>query len=211
MKRQGRSVRTIPHLYRRSEQGRSPHGNAWTGKECRDLKGDATFVCAVLVAGVAGFWDWRSRKIPNWLTVPALLLGVSVNVAFWGVSGILRSLEGAAIVLAALLPVVLLRGLGGGDWKLMGALGAWLGPQRVVIVLLVTIFISGILALVQVILKRRFVDTVRNVWELLRGFFVFGLQPHPEINLNNPTALSLPFGVAAALATFGCFWVALIR
>lgn len=106
-----------------------------------------------------------------------------------------------------LLPVVLLRGLGGGDWKLMGALGAWLGPTAILVVLLVTIFVSGFLALVQIIRKKKVIETARNMWELLRGFFFFGLAPHPEINLDNPNALSLPFGVAAALATLGCFWV----
>ncbi|HUJ33034.1 MAG TPA: A24 family peptidase [Candidatus Acidoferrum sp.] len=171
------------------------------------MKAEATFVCAVLIAGVAGFLDWRARKIPNWLTVPALLLGLGTNLTLWGATGAFRSLEGAGVALMLLLPVVLLRGLGGGDWKLMGALGSWLGPRQVVIVLLATIFISGLLALVQIVRKNQFLETIRNMWEMLRGFFIFGLQPHPEINLDNPSALSLPFGVAAALATFGCFWV----
>lgn len=124
-----------------------------------------------------------------------------------GIAGGLQSLEGAVLALAVLLPVVFLRGLGGGDWKLMGALGAWLGPGQVLMILLVTIFLSGLLALVQIIRAKRFLATVRNVWELLRGFFIFGLQPHPEINLDNPTALTLPFGAAAALATLACFWI----
>lgn len=108
-------------------------------------------------------------------------------------------------MMIALLPVVLLRGLGGGDWKLMGALGAWLGPTRITTVLLATIAVSGLLALIQIIRQKRFIQTMRNMWELLRGFFVFGLHPHPEINLDNPTAQSLPFGVAAGLAMAVCF------
>lgn len=163
-------------------------------------------VCAVAVASVAGIIDWRSRRIPNWLTVPAFGIGFATNCFLAGALGGLRSLEGAGTVMMVLLPVVLLRGLGGGDWKLMGALGAWLGPTGILVVLFVTICVSGLLALVQIIRQRRFIQTVRNMWELLRGFFVFGLAPHPEINLDNPNALSLPFGVAAALATLGCFW-----
>ena len=174
---------------------------------CGQLNSEAIFVCAVLVAGAAGFLDWRSRRIPNWLTVPAFLAGLGINLVLSGLAGGLRSLEGAGAVMLVLLPVVLLRGLGGGDWKLMGALGAWLGPTRILIVLFVTILVSGLLALVQIIRKKRGAETARNMWELLRGFFVFGLAPHPEINLDNPAALSLPFGVAAALATFGCFCV----
>jgi prepilin peptidase CpaA len=165
------------------------------------------WLCAVWIAGSAGILDWRNRKIPNWLTVPALVLGVAVNFATAGFAGGLQSIEGAVAALAVLLPVVFLRGLGGGDWKLMGALGAWLGPGQVLMVLLVTIFLSGLLAVVQIIRAKRLVKTVRNVWELLRGFFIFGLQPHPEINLDNPTALTLPFGSAAALATVACCWI----
>ncbi len=176
-----------------------------TGKVCRKLRTQAISVCAVLIATIAGFLDWRARRIPNWLTVPAFVAGIATNAFVSGTEGGLHSLEGAGAVMIVLLPVVLLRGLGGGDWKLMGALGAWLGPTRIIIVLLVTILVSGLLAVIQIIRKKRFVQTVRNMWELLRGFFIFGLQPHPEINLDNPAALSLPFGVAAALATFGCF------
>jgi prepilin peptidase CpaA len=131
-------------------------------------------VCAVLIAGVAGFLDWRARRIPNWLTVPALAAGIATNLLVSGIPGGLRSLEGAGAVMIVLLPVVLLRGLGGGDWKLMGALGAWLGPTRIIIVLLVTLLVSGLLALIQVIRKKRLLQTVRNMWELLRGFSSLG-------------------------------------
>lgn len=176
---------------------------------CRQLTTEAISVCAVLIASVAGLLDWRSRRIPNWLTVPALFIGLLTKIVVSGISGGISALEGAGAVMMILLPVVLLRGLGGGDWKLMGALGAWLGPKHVIVVLLVTILVSGLLAVVQIVRKKKIIQTVRNMWELLRGFFVFGLHPHPDINLDNPAALSLPFGVAAALATAGCFWARL--
>lgn len=182
---------------------------AWESVQRVDI--EAIFVCAMLVACVAAFLDWRSRRIPNWLTIPALAAGVLTNFAVYGFPGLLRGLEGAGAVMMVLLPAVLLRGLGGGDWKLMGALGAWLGPTQVIVVLLATIAFSGLLALVQIIRQKRFVQTIRNVWELLRGFFVFGLHPHPEINLDNPTAQSLPFGVAAGLAMVVCFCAQIVR
>jgi len=161
-------------------------------------------VCTVVIASVAGIWDWHSRRIPNWLTIPALAAGIATNFLISGTPGGLQALEGAGAVMIVLLPVVLLRGLGGGDWKLMGALGAWLGPTQIIVVLFATILVSGFLAVVEIIRKKKFLQTARNMWELLRGFFVFGFQPHPEINIDNPAALSLPFGVAAAVATAAC-------
>src|ERR1043166_2446284 len=110
---------------------------------------------AVLLAGWAGWLDWRSRRIPNWLTVPALLLGIAVNAIAGGVAGGEAGLLGAGLGLALLLPFVLLRGLGAGDWKLMGALGAFLGPGRLLVVLFGTILIAGLMAVVEMVRRRR--------------------------------------------------------
>ncbi|MGB9337396.1 MAG: A24 family peptidase [Candidatus Acidiferrales bacterium] len=153
----------------------------------------------------AGWIDWRTRRIPNWLTVPALLLGIAVHTVMAGWPGALVSLEGVVLALAILLPLVLLRALGAGDWKLMGAVGAFLGPLMFLFVLLASVFLSGLMAVVMMVLTHRVKTTLRNLVVLVRGFFVFGLRTHPEISLDNPTLLKLPFGVAAATGTFICF------
>src|SRR6516164_4837452 len=124
----------------------------------------------------AALLDWRSRRIPNLLTVPGLLLGVLAHGLLSGWHGVLTSLEGAGLALVILLPLVLLRGLGAGDWKLMGAVGALLGPIMFLFVLLGSIFVSGAMAIVQMFLAGRVVQTIRNVYVLVRGFFSFGLK-----------------------------------
>jgi prepilin peptidase CpaA len=153
----------------------------------------------------AGWIDWRTRRIPNWLTVPALFLGIAVHAVIAGWRGVLMSLEGVVLALAILLPLVLLRALGAGDWKLMGAVGAFLGPWMFLFVLLASVFLSGLMAVVMMVLTHRVKATLRNLVVLVRGFFVFGLRTHPDISLDNPTLLKLPFGVAAATGTLICF------
>jgi prepilin peptidase CpaA len=160
---------------------------------------------AIGLAVLAGWIDWRSRRLPNWLTVSGFSVGIIANTAFFGWAGFKSAFIGAGIALAVLLPVVLLRGLGAGDWKLMGALGAIVGREESWQLLLVTIIVAGLLAIGQMIWQRRVRVTLRNLWELIRGFFVFGLKPHPEINLDNAGASTLPFGVAAAAATLLCW------
>jgi prepilin peptidase CpaA len=164
-----------------------------------------TWGVAIAIGLVAGWIDWRSHRLPNWLTVSGLSLGIITNTAFYGWGGLRAALIGAGIALAVLFPIVLLHGLGAGDWKLMGALGAIVGRREIVQLLLGTILVAGLIAAVQMIRQRRVRVTLRNMWELLRGFFVFGLKPNPEISLESAGASTLPFGVAAAAATLLCW------
>jgi prepilin peptidase CpaA len=152
----------------------------------------------------AALLDWRSRHIPNWLTVPGLLSGVAANTLLKGWHGARFSLEGAALALVLLLPLVLLRALGAGDWKLMGAVGAFLGPILFLYVLAGSIFASGIMAVVQMYRVGRVTETLRNMWTLVKGFAAFGMKKNPQISLDNPRLLKLPFGVAVAAATIVC-------
>src|SRR6202521_4935713 len=92
-----------------------------------EKEGALILTLPALLALVAGWTDWRSRRIPNWLTVPGLLVGVLLNGIAAGWPGLKSSLLGAGLGLLVLLPFVFLRSLGAGDWKLAGALGAFVG------------------------------------------------------------------------------------
>jgi prepilin peptidase CpaA len=153
----------------------------------------------VALAIVAGVMDWRSRRIPNWLTVPGLFVGVIANTAVFGWSGAKASLLGAGLGLLLLLPFVLIRSLGAGDWKLMGALGAFLGPSNLLDVLLVTVLMAGVMALALIVWKGRVRQTMRNILQILGAFFSFHL-PGPEVSLDSKESLKIPFGVAVAAA-----------
>jgi prepilin peptidase CpaA len=155
---------------------------------------------AVALALVAGWTDWRTRRIPNWLTVSGLLAGVAVNGAGGGWVGLKTSLLGAGLGLLVLLPFVLLRSLGAGDWKLAGALGAIVGPGVLADLLMGSVFVAGLMALGLVIYKRRVKETLRNMGRMLASMLTFHM-PGPEVSLDNPESLKVPYGVALALTT----------
>jgi len=155
---------------------------------------------AMSVAGWAGWLDWRTRKIPNRLTVPALLAGLTLS-AILRVPGLKSSLEGAGVCLGVLLPFVLLRALGAGDWKLMGALGAFLGLWPAILVLLGTVLIAGLMSVVEVIRQRKVWETLKNLWIVVIAYCTFHVNNARTITLDNPGLLKIPFGVAAALST----------
>jgi prepilin peptidase CpaA len=163
------------------------------------------WICTLAVTAIAAWVDWRTRRIPNWLTVPALVLGIGANALAAGWPGAKASLEGAGLALIILLPFVLKRGLGAGDWKLMAAVGAFLGPLLLLLALLASILVSGLMAIVHLIRNGRVMTTLRNLVVLARGFISFGFRSHPEISLDNQKLPKLPFGVAAAIATVICY------
>jgi prepilin peptidase CpaA len=160
----------------------------------------------MLVAFIAGWTDWRSRRIPNWLTVPGFVVGVAANTILNGWSGLKTSLLGILVGLGLLLPLVLLRSLGAGDWKLAGAIGAFVGTERLIDLLLGSIFVAGVMAVALIVYKRRVGETVRNIGHILVSLVTFRL-PSSRVSLDDPESLRVPYGVALALTVvlYGAF------
>lgn len=153
---------------------------------------------AELLAMVAAWTDLRYRRIPNWLTVSGAAAGIALNLAIGRWNGLKISLLGLILGLALLLPFVMLRSLGAGDWKLAGALGAFTGPSLLVDLLLTSVFVAGVMALALVIQKGRLRQTLRNIWHILVSLVTFRL-PGTQVSLDNPDSLKVPYGVALAL------------
>jgi prepilin peptidase CpaA len=163
------------------------------------------WAAALAFALYGGWLDGRTRRIPNWFTVTGFVTGVILNTIISGPRGTLAAIEGAGLGLAILLPMVLVRAMGAGDWKLMGAIGALLGPKMLFLVLLASILIAGFMSVVLMIRAKRVRETLRNLSSLILWFLTFGMRTNPEISLDNPRLLKLPFGVAAAIGTVVCF------
>jgi Flp pilus assembly protein protease CpaA len=88
----------------------------------------AAFACLALVF-VAMLHDWKTRKIPNYLTLGGILFGIAIHALTGGMKGAGFSLLGAAM--CVVLPAIqFARGdMGGGDVKLFAAVGAMVGPS----------------------------------------------------------------------------------
>jgi prepilin peptidase CpaA len=159
----------------------------------------AIWIVSAVFAFSAGVTDLRWRRIPNWLTVPAILVAIALHGIAAGWPGARLSLLGTAVGLGLLLPFVLIRSLGAGDWKLVGGLGAFFGTQRLITVLFLTLLINGFIAICMVIWKRRVGRTLRNLGRM--AVAVLSLhRPGGELTLDSPEAVKVPFGVAAAVA-----------
>src|SRR5688500_1679166 len=93
---------------------------------------NAAHLAAVIVATLACATDLRRRRIPTLLTFSAPALALAVASWTDGTAGAMTSSAGWIAGLAIFFVPFALRGLGGGDVKLLAALGAWVGPTDVI-------------------------------------------------------------------------------
>jgi prepilin peptidase CpaA len=115
----------------------------------------AVAISLVAVLALAVIGDLRARRIPNWLSLGGLALGVMLQTATGGTGGAGNALLGAATGGLLLFPLWLLRGMAAGDVKLMAAVGAHLNPAAALAAGLVTLIAGGLIAVVVMLRARR--------------------------------------------------------
>ncbi len=158
-----------------------------------------TLTAAVLFAALGGAHDAYDGRIPNGLTLSALALALLSRGWCEGAVGLLGSLAGALATTA--MPFLLFRAksLGGGDVKLFGALGAWLGPSRGLEVQLLAFVLLALGAVVILAVRGRLLSLLAGTFWLTFGWLVPQRWRPPR----RPESLtSMRFGPAIALATF---------
>ncbi len=151
-----------------------------------------TFVLAVAV------FDWRWRRIPRELTVSGFVVGLIYHAL---AGGFLSALSATGLGFGVGLALFELRAIGGGDVKLLTALGALLGLRSWVFAVEIALFAAGAMAVIGLVRRGILLQAVRNIGRLVVHFVRHGFVPHPEIHVNNPSLVRVPFGVAAALGT----------
>ncbi|HMH06531.1 MAG TPA: prepilin peptidase [Terriglobales bacterium] len=167
-------------------------------------------LCALAIASVGAVKDFRGHRIPNWLTYSGLLVALLVRLGLGGWTELRGGLLGMLFAGGIFFLLFLLGGMGGGDVKLMAAVGAWVGLAHVGILLIMSAIAGGLLAVGYVLVHKRMFESLRNVMELVRHHLTEGLAPHPTLNVQQAGTLRLPYGLAIAIGTFYCvgnaFW-----
>ena len=153
---------------------------------------------------VAACFDLRSRRIPNRLTGAGIVLGFAANIYERGIGGgVLFSLAGLAVATSVYMILYMLRALGGGDTKLMAAVGAFAGWQNWIGIFIVTAILGGIAAIVLALMRGRLRQTIWNAGFILseakRGRPAY--LTHKELDVRSGKGMSLPHGAVIAVST----------
>ena len=153
---------------------------------------------ALLVA--AAVIDYRTYRIPNWLTVGGTCVALALAVALPGQPAFLWALAGLASGFAIMLPLYALKVMGAGDVKLMAMAGAFLGLPDAV---LYTFIAGGVAALVVAISHRagkRMAENVRDMVQSMAFATLAGQAPGPAM-AGTASIGRLPYGICICIGT----------
>lgn len=161
---------------------------------------NALKVLLALVVVVAAIFDLRWRRVPNSLTLPGLLLGILLNTIYFPRDGLWSSLEGLGLAFLIYFPLFLVRAMGGGDVKLMAAVGAIVGPGNWLRIFFFTLLFGALAAIFLIFVRKRVRRTFENMWLILTSLGS-GQAPYaknPELDVRSEQGIRLPHAVTIA-------------
>jgi prepilin peptidase CpaA len=156
------------------------------------------FLFSVLITAV--IYDLRFQKIPNWLTFSSFILALSYHTISYGILGIIFSVKGCMLGILLLIIPYLMGGMGAGDAKLMGAVGALLGPKGIFVAFLLTALIGGFYAFAVLAYHGDLRSTFSRYWFSIKTFILTRKLIHLPLPEQGKTP-RLKYGVAIALGT----------
>ena len=154
--------------------------------------------------GACWFFDLRSRRVPNWLSFSATVMALALNVSIHGAMGLIHCVFGLTMALVVLLGPFVLGGLGGGDVKMMGAIGALLGPALTIQALAIGFVIGGLITLVHLAYLGKTAEVAGRTARMVASA-ITQRSLHPlRVDLDAPDAIALPYtlplGIGSILA-----------
>ncbi|MBN3757121.1 peptidase A24 [Paraburkholderia sp. Tr-20389] len=165
--------------------------------------------CVLALVVIAAIYDIHARRIPNWLVIVGLGVGLVVQCALHGaMEGVQMWVGGALAGGAVLLPGYLLRMMGAGDVKLMAAVGCFCGASGALQAALIVCAVGGVWALVEMLRRRQVYAGLHNMAAVLIDVSVASggaRRDSPQdaggTRTRRPTMGTLPYGVAIATGT----------
>lgn len=155
----------------------------------------------LLLLVVAAWQDFQRYQIANQLVFSGAALGILLNSLLPAGLGISESLLGWGVGLLLLLPFYLLCVMAAGDVKLLAMVGAFLGPQAMVNVLLYVFLTGGVLAIAIGWHRGVLRECWYAIWQKLFPFARRRLRTDSASHGVTKDAKKVPYGIAISVGT----------
>jgi len=156
-------------------------------------------LCVLLT--VACIYDYRKRKIPNYLIAVILLSGAGWRFGREGPTGIPVYLSEALCIMCLLYPFFKIGAIGAGDIKLFGVTAGFLPFGKIFLFLFVSLLVSAIVSLIKLCKEKLYGERFGFLLHYLAGVMQSGswqlyLEDPKEryrlgICLSGPTLISV--------------------
>ncbi|MEN6391878.1 MAG: A24 family peptidase [Syntrophomonas sp.] len=158
------------------------------------------YVILAVFLAVALFYDARESRIPNYLAVAGLAAGLVFNLTAQGMAGLLFALKGFAVAFIIMLLVYWLGGVGAGDVKLYGAIGAIMGTIFAISSLLYATVCAAIIGIFLVAVKGELLSRLKKLWFSFLCMISFGKVKYIQ-DLKTADSFRFPFMYAVIPGT----------
>ena len=145
--------------------------------------------------GIAVASDLHRHRIPNFLVVLGLALGLAGQAYAGGFSGLGDGALGMLIGFGVFLPLYTLGGMAAGDVKLMAMVGSFLTPHYALWAALFSMIAGGLCGLLLVLVHGQVQQTLGRYWLMLRERAY--VMPAADEVVGKP----FPFSIAILLGT----------
>ncbi|MCM3739544.1 A24 family peptidase [Oceanobacillus luteolus] len=108
----------------------------------------------------ASYYDMRYQRLPNWLNVTGMLVGMAYHLVVYQIDGFLNSVLGLLVAGGIMLVLYIFKALGAGDVKLFAAIGAITGILFSLYAIMYTIIFAGIIGLIVLLFTKTFLVNI---------------------------------------------------
>lgn len=143
--------------------------------------------------------DWKTRRLPNVLTLGGLAAGLAFDFGWAGVAGLIDGLKAAGVCALFLLLPFLVRAAGAGDLKMLAACGAFAGMRGVLPLLLYVSFAGFFVALAMIVARRAGAARLKHAFRSLFDWRYDRAAGRAALPPKEDEAGRVPFGLAIAI------------
>jgi prepilin peptidase CpaA len=164
--------------------------------------GSKVVLVFILLASI--YTDMKYRKIFNGITLPGILFGLLFGLLAGFPGAFVNRLIGFGAGFVIFFVMFLSGYMGGGDVKLVAAIGALTGYPFIVDAIFFGILAGGLYAVIYMIVKKRFLENMRSIFRFIVSFINPWRQTH---SLKREDSLKIPYGVCISVGTLIAFLI----